>query len=286
MELATELDGELLSVDSMQVYRGMDIGTAKPTPEQRAAIPHHLIDIADPADDFSVAEFQTAGRRALDEVLARGKTPVIVGGTGLHFRAIVDPLEFPPTDPEVRAALEAEDQETLRRRLLVADPAAASVVDLDNPRRVTRALEILELTGLTPFARTMSAAAAAVREYRPLVPFVGIGVDPGESLRAQIHDRFDGMLAAGLLAEVESLAPRLGRVARQAVGYKEMLEVIAGAATVTEGRDAAIAATTALAKRQRTFFRRDPRISWLDTEPGGAPLLALAHAIIEQHEGS
>lgn len=250
----------------MQVYRGMDIGTAKADTATRERIAHHLIDLVEPAIDFSVAEFQRRGRLALADLERRGVIAVICGGSGLHLRSLVDPLEFPPTDPSIRARLEARDAADSRRRLLAADPGAGEHVDLDNPRRVVRALEVMEITGLTPSDRSRSPAARAVREYTPLAPFVAVGIDPGERLRPRIEQRFDAMLAGGLLDEVQRLLPRLGRVARQAVGYKELIPVVTGDRSLEEGRAAAIAATAALAKRQRTFFRRDPRIEWISWE--------------------
>ncbi len=282
MRLAEHLGGEIISVDSMQVYRGMDIGTAKPDLEERRAIRHHCIDIADPTEDFSVAQFQAVGSNALVDIGARRATVVIAGGTGLHFRSLVDPLDFPPTDVVIRRRLEEEAPDVLRSRLLHLDPTAQDHVDLDNPRRVLRALEIHETTGSTPSERAATPSARKVRDYEAEIPFVGIGVDPGAALGDRIVRRFDGMLEAGLLDEVERLKPVMGRVARQAVGYKEMLEVVTGDLSVEEGRQAAISATTALAKRQRTFFRRDPRIEWLPEEIDTADLFDRACAIIDR----
>ena len=250
----------------MQVYRGMDIGTAKPTPDQQAQVVHHLIDVADPEEAFTVADTQRLGRA----VLAEGTAPLVVaGGTGLAFRAIVDPLEFPGRDQAVRAELETLGPEELRTRLLEADPAAGSELDLANLRRVIRALEIHAVTGLTPTERAATPAAAAVRNYEPLHEFRAIGFDPGDKLEARIVARFDAMLEAGLPAEVAGLAGRLGRTARQAVGYKELLPAVAGERTLDEARKDAIGATVAVAGNQRTYFRRDPRIRWLqwDDDP-------------------
>lgn len=283
MRLAAEFEGEIISVDSMQVYRGMDIGTAKPTADERRAVPHHLIDLVDVTEDFSVSQFQEVGRSALHDVLQRGRTPIIAGGTGLHFRSLVDPLDFPPTDAAVRAEIEAQEPDARQERLLEVDPKAGDHVDLGNPRRVVRALEVLQLTGLTPTERSASPEAVAVREYRPVSPFVGIGVDPGEELRGRVVERFDRMLQMGLMEEVRALEPRMGRVARQAVGYKELIDVVHARLTMDAGRSAAIAATAALAKRQRTFFRRDPRISWLE-QRSPDQMFAAACAIIARHD--
>ena len=278
LALAAGAGAEIVSVDSMQVYRGMDIGTAKPTGQQRARVPHHLIDLADPGEAFSVAEFQREGRRVLADLARRGAPALIVGGSGLHFRALVDPLEFPPHDPAVRRVVEALPPGGAAAALLAADPGAGEHVDLANPRRVARALEVHRLTGLTPTARGEGEQAAAIREYRPLVPVAALGIDPGESLPARVEARFDAMLGAGLLEEVRRLAPRLGRTAAQAVGYKELLPVVWGEASLEEGRTRAVAATRALAGRQRTFFRRDPRVRWLEWHDDPAQRAAAARA--------
>ena len=281
MRLARHLGGEIVGVDSMQVYRGMDIGTAKPSVADRRHVPHHCIDIADPSEDYSVAEFQMAGRDALADIARRGSTAIIAGGTGLHFRSLVDPLDFPPTDEALRARLEDEEPATLRRRLLEIDPDAGAHVDLPNPRRVMRAVEVHAITGQTPSERASSERARMVQDYVAEIPCVGIGLDPGPALRDRIERRFDAMLAAGLLEEVARLEPVMGRVARQAVGYKEIIDVISGDIDLAGGREAAISATTALAKRQRTFFRRDPRIEWLPSDVDGATAFTMACAIIE-----
>lgn len=263
-------------MDSMQVYRGLNIGTAKAPPAMQNAVRHHLLDLVDPEIDHSVAEFQIEGRRVLAELSERDTPAVICGGSGLHFRSLVDPLEFPPNDPEVRASLESLGAAEGRSRLLQLDADAGNHVDLNNPRRVTRALEIAELTGRTPSQRARTPEAAAVRAYRGLVDFVAVGLDPGDDLAARVVRRFDAMLAAGLLDEVERLRWRLGRLAGQAVGYKELVPVVAGERTLAKGRDAAIRATMALAKRQRTFFRRDPRINWITWSPDPQQRLAAA----------
>ena len=267
MAIAERCGGEIVSVDSMQVYRGMDIGTAKATDAMRQQIPHHLLDLCDPSHDMSVAEFQRAGRAVLDDLKHRGVTPVFCGGSGLHFRSLVDPLQFPPSDPGVRGAIEALDPVVARQQLTEIDPAAADHVDLANPRRVVRALEIASITGLVPSQRAGTAEAIAVREYRSEVEFVAVGLDPGPELEERVVGRFEGMLDQGLLEEVRSLRPSLGRLAAQAVGYKELIPVLDGVCDLATGRTAAVQATRALAKRQRTFFRRDPRINWVPWHP-------------------
>lgn len=266
----------------MQVYRGMDIGTAKPTPEQRERVTHHLLDLADPSEDYSVAAFQREGRRVLDALEARGVTSLVVGGSGLHFRALVDPLEFPPHDPAVRREIEALASAEALAELTTADPDASLHLDAANPRRVARALEVYRLTGLTPSGRAAGAGAAAVREYRSGRAFLAFGLDPGEALGARVEARFDAMLAAGLLDEVARLAPSLGRTASQAVGYKQLLPIVRGEMSLEEGRRRAISATRALAGRQRTFFRRDPRIRWLQWHDDPAARLAAVRQALEE----
>ncbi len=253
----------------MQVYRRMDIGTAKPSPAEQAAVPHHLIDLVDPADPFTVAEFQSAGREVLDRLAAAGTPVMIVGGSGLHFRALVDPLHFEPTDPEVRAEIERLGPVEAIEQLVDVDAGAGNHVDLANPRRVVRAIEIYRLTGMTPSARASGEDAAAVREYCSIMPIAAVGLDPGERLRGRVHRRLDAMMEEGFLQEVRLLAAELGPTASQAVGYRQLLEVVAGEWELAEGVRRARDATTALARRQRTFFRRDPRIRWLEWDDDG-----------------
>jgi tRNA dimethylallyltransferase len=277
--VAKRAGAAILSVDSMQVYRGMDIGTAKPSVAERAEVVHHGIDLADPEDTFTVAEFQAAGRAAL----AGSERPVlIVGGSGLHFRSVVDPLRFPPTDPVVRAEVEALRPADAVAALVATDPDAARYVDLSNPRRVVRALEIHRISGRTPSQRAAEPEALAVKEYRPVIDVVAVAFDPGERLPARVGARFDHMLGAGLLGEVRSLAPRLGPTARHAVGYRQLVPVVSGEWTEAEGRRRAVDATTALARRQRTFFRRDPRIRWLEWDDDPERRADAAQAALEE----
>ncbi len=234
----------------------------------------------EPEAEFTVAEFQEAGREVLSG-MASGDVAVIAGGSGLHFRALVDPMTFAPSDPGMRAELESTEPADLVAELLRTDPAAGAVVDLANPRRVLRAVEIARLTGLTPTDRTATPEYARLASYEPLFSFAAVGFDPGDRLPARVEERFDAMLAQGLLAEVRDVAPRLGRTARQAVGYKELIAVVAGEASPAEGREAAIRATLALAKRQRTYFRRDPRISWVPWHDEPDVRLERALAVLE-----
>jgi len=265
--VAEKAGAEIVSVDSMQVYREMDIGTAKPDADDLARVPHHMIDLADPADAYSVARFQRAGREVLAGLAKRGVPALIVGGSGLHFRSLVDPLVFPPSDPDVRREVGAMGPAAAVAALLEADPGAADHVDLANPRRVMRALEIHRITGATPSERAARPEAVAVQAYEPVLHFVAGVFDPGEALPLRAEARFDRMLRKGLLDEVAGLAHRLGPTASQAVGYKQLLPVTTGEWTLDEGRRRVIDATRALAGRQRTFFGRDPRpmaLEWHD----------------------
>lgn len=261
--MAQRIGGEILSVDSMQVYRGMDIGTAKPSGDEQALVRHHMIDLVEPHEPYSAAQFQAAARA----VLAASSRPIIiVGGSGLHFRAVVDPLEFPPTDTSVRSDLERLSHEEQRRRLLSLDPEAAAHVDLANSRRVVRALEIAELTGVVPSRRSQSPQAHHLRAYDALHEFVAFGIDRGTGLGDAVASRLDAMRKRGFTKEVVELADRLGPTAAGAVGYRQLLPAVRGEIDEDQGYADARRATMALAKRQRTFFRRDPRIRWISTE--------------------
>lgn len=246
----------------MQVYRRMNIGTAKPSAADRQRVPHHLIDLVEPDTEFTLAEFQAFGVELLDRA---GERPVVLaGGTGLYFRSLVDPMSLAPTDETVRAELEATPNEELAAELVAADPGAAEHLDLANPHRVIRAVEVLRISGATPSQRVASDEYRAWSTFQPLRPFVAVGVDPGPATPARIERRFDEMLQRGLLDEVASLRGSLGRTASQAVGYKELMPVVAGEMDLPTAREAAISATRALAKRQRTYFGKDPRIRWIE----------------------
>ncbi len=261
MRLAREAGAIIVSADSMQVYRGMDIGTAKPTPAERAEVPHHLIDLVDPEEPFSVADYQHESRRVVKENANR--RIVVVGGSGLHVRALLDPLEFPPHDPQVRSDLSGLAPDEARRRLEAADPQAGEIVDLANPRRVERALEILEITGLTPSQRAITGPARSVAAYEPFLAFAGFGIDAGNQLSERAAGRIEAMVEAGLVEEVRSLRGRLSVTARAATGYTEFAAHLDGELTLAEAKQLTRDATVALAKRQRTFFGRDPRLTWI-----------------------
>jgi tRNA dimethylallyltransferase len=269
LEAAERLNAEVVSADAMLVYRGMDIGTAKPTPEERARVRHHLVDLVDPGEEFSAARFQPLARAAIADVLGRGRVPLLVGGSGLYFHAVVDEFVFPPTDPVVRARLEAEAADAglaeLYRRLAAADPLAAARIQPGNLRRTVRALEVIELTG-RPFSSFRAAMDDPVSRYRLSV----LGLDPGpERLRARVAERVAAMAEAGLAEEVRRLAERpLSRTARQALGYKELLDAMEQHQPLAEALAAVVRRTRAYARRQLAWFRRDPRVRWSTLPPG------------------
>jgi len=284
-ELAPTLGAEIVSADAMLVYRGMDIGTAKPTLAERARVRHHLVDVVDPAEEFSVARFQPMARAAIADVLGRGRVPLLVGGSGLYFHAVVDEFTFPPTDPALRRRLEEEARArglpALYQRLAARDPAAASRIQPGNLRRIVRALEVIELTGRS-FSSFRGAMDAPVSRYRLTV----LGLDPGpELLRSRVADRVAAMADAGLLDEVRRLAAGpLSRTARQALGYKELLDALERGGSVSDALAEVVARTRAYARRQLAWFRRDPRIRW-STLPPGPELAAWALAsFVHDHE--
>jgi tRNA dimethylallyltransferase len=268
VELARRLDAEILLLDSMTVYRGLDIGTAKPSPEQRGAVPHHLVDVAEPFEPFNVALFQRLARRALGDIRERGRTALLVGGSGLFFRAVVDQLEFPGTDPGVRRGLEAEalaiGTPALHVRLAALDPAAAGKMEPTNTRRVVRALEVAGLTGMS-----FSSFGEGWERYpEGRARTAGIRV-PTETLRVRIEERARRLLEGGLLEETRGLLERgAGRLltASQAIGYAEAAEHINGQITLDEARERIVRRTKALARRQMAWFRRDPRIRWFTAD--------------------
>ncbi|MFI6759599.1 tRNA (adenosine(37)-N6)-dimethylallyltransferase MiaA [Micromonospora sp. NPDC050417] len=262
--LAEALGGEVVNADSMQLYRGMDIGTAKLTVAERAGVPHHLLDIWDVTEPASVAEYQRLARRAVDDILARGRVPLLVGGSGLYVRAVLEEFEFPGTDPDLRARLEAELAQSgpapLHARLHAADPAAAASILPGNGRRIVRALEVIELTG-GPFT-------AALPDPKPWYESVQLGVDRDNTpLDERVATRVDRMWAAGLVDEVRGLVTqglREGRTAGLALGYQQVLRMFDGELTEAEALAETVRKTRRFVRRQRTWFRRDPRIQWLD----------------------
>ena len=268
--LATEIarrlpDVELVSVDSMQVYRGMDVGTAKPTPAEQAEVPVHLLDLADPSEDYSVARFQSAALSVLGAIEGRGNRALLVGGTGLYLRAVVDGLHVPPRWPEVRAELEADpDTEALYRRLQERDPVAAGRMLPTNRRRIVRALEVVLGSG-----RPFSSFGKGL-DLHPPIPFRLAGVWlPRPVVAGRIEARLSTMVDAGLVEETRALAARpggLSRTAAQALGYREVLRHLAGEWSLEEALAQAVRRTRLFARRQRVWFRRDPRITWYGAE--------------------
>lgn len=269
LDLARALgSAEIVSVDSMQVYRGLDIGTAKPTVAERAELRHHLLDLVDPEDEFSVADFQRAAQQALSDIARRGSRAVLVGGTGLYLRAVIDGLELPGQFPVARAELESEpDTGALHARLVALDPEAASRITPSNRRRVVRALEVTIGSG-----RLFSAFGPGLDTYPP-VDVIQLAIDvPLDELDRRIVARFRAMLEAGLLDETRGLlGRRLSRTAAVALGYQELLEHLAGTRTLEAAVAEAERRTRRLARRQLRWFRRDPRVLWID--PSDADLL-------------
>jgi len=271
VEVAARLDAEVVSVDSMTVYRGMDVGTAKPSPADRLRVRHHLFDVARPHEEFSVARYQELARAAIEDITARGRRVLLVGGTGLYFRAVVDDLEFPGTDHLVRRELEGEMERlgaaVMYGRLEAADPTTAAKIEPGNVRRTVRALEVAAVTG-----RPFSAFAERWTTY-PAEPVraAGIRVDPA-ALRARIDERVRSQLQGGLLQEARALLAGRGLspTARQAIGYAEAIDRLSGRVTLAEAETRIVKRTRNLARRQMAWFRTDPRIRWFDADDRGA----------------
>jgi tRNA dimethylallyltransferase len=263
LRVAQELGAEIVSVDSMQVYRGMDVGTAKPGRAEMERVPHHLIDLRDPDHELTVAEFQELGRAAIDDIAGRRRLPLLVGGSGLYFRALVDDLEFPPRSEEVRRNLEVEAEEVgagaLYERLRDADPVAAARIEPGNARRIVRALEVIAITG-APFS-----ANTTWDRYTSRYDLAVAGLERERSeLHRRIDERVAAMLDSGLVEEAEEVRRRgAGRTASQALGYRQVFE---GAADL---QDEISKATRRFARRQLAWFKADPRVRWFDTSAPG-----------------
>jgi tRNA dimethylallyltransferase len=264
LDLAGRLGGEVVNTDAMQVYRGMDIGTAKLPPADRRGIPHHLLDTLTVRDPLTVAEFQRQARAVIAELRGRGVTPVLVGGSALYTRAVIDRFEFPGTDPEVRARLEAELDEigsrALHARLRDVDPEAADRILPENGRRIVRALEVVEITG-----RPFTASLPRLEYVDPLTVQVGVDIDR-PTLDARIEQRVAQMFGGGVVEEVgrllgEGLAD--GRTASRAIGYREVAAYLSGELSLDEARERTFLATRRFARRQDSWFRKDPRIVWV-----------------------
>jgi tRNA dimethylallyltransferase len=265
LDLAERLGGEIVNTDAMQLYRGMDIGTAKLPADQRRGIPHHLLDLLDVTETATVAEFQAQARAVVDDCRRRGVVPVLVGGSALYTRAVLDRFEFPGTDPALRERLEAElathGPAELHRRLREVDPAAAGQIAVGNGRRIVRALEVVTLTG-RPFAASLPERAYV---YDGAVQ-VGVRI-PRPVLDERIERRVRGMWDAGLVEEVRRLERaglREGRTANRALGYQQVLAFLDGRCTEQEAYDATVTGTRRFARRQESWFTKDPRIAWVD----------------------
>jgi tRNA dimethylallyltransferase len=280
--LAERLGGEVVNADSMQLYRGMDVGTAKLTPAERRGVPHHLLDVWPVTERASVAEYQRLARAAVDEIRGHGRLPLLVGGSGLYVRAVLDELDFPGTDPARRARLEAElaaaGPASLHARLSRVDPAAARDILPSNGRRLVRALEVVELTG-RPFAATLPAAGPAENT-------VQIGLDRPAELDRLVAERVHRMWRRGLVDEVRALVGqglRDGPTASRALGYRHVLDFLDGRYDEATARAETIRATRRFVRRQRSWFRRDPRIHWLDS--ASPAFVETALRLVADHRG-
>ena len=295
MQLCKDLNGELISCDSMQIYRGMDIGTAKPTKKDMAEVPHHLIDICDPDVDFSAAAFAELAKKAIEDVYSRGKTPILCGGTGLYLDSVLRGVDFGDMEPDLayRAELleyaEKEGVEALHARLREIDPEAAEAIHPNNVKRVARALEICKLSGMTKTEWDKNA----IRGESPYnACIIALDYKNRDNLYIRIHMRVDEMFAMGLEEEARALLAK-GYLAPEttaggAIGYKELLGYLNGEMTKEEAADAIKTATRHYAKRQLTWLRRNPEVHWLypddDRYEDDRDFVSAAHAIIDIHK--
>lgn len=265
IELALRVGGEVVNADSMQFYRGMDIGTAKVTQDETRGVVHHLIDVLDIEEDTSAASFQASARGLFHQIRRRGKVPILVGGSGLYVRAALDIIDFPPTDPQVRQRLTREAQaqglETMIERLAAVDPESAARVS--DQRRAVRALEVYEISG-----RRFSSFMPQRQYHSEVAPALQLGLSiPRQTLHQRVAQRVDTMVDAGFVQEVEQLIPRGledSPTASRAIGYQQMLQVINGQIELAEAVQSTVIATRRFARRQETWFKADPRVQWLD----------------------
>ena len=274
--IAKEVNGEIVNADTMSLYRNMNIGTAKVMPEERQGIPHHMIDVLDPSEDANVAWFQREARKVIDDIMARGKTPILVGGTGLYIKAVVDEMNFPETNPEIRDRLNAEAEElgkaAMYERLKNLDPAAAIAIDSQNLRRVIRALEVIEITG-KPYTANLPQEGAT---HYPDTVWIGLDV-PREVLDERITVRAQKMFENGLIEEVRDLVLdglMSGTTARLGHGYAQIIEFQMG--LNMDPIEETIIVTRQYARRQETWFRREKRINWIT-----APFLPKALELVK-----
>jgi tRNA dimethylallyltransferase len=266
--LAGKIGGEIISADSMQVYRGLDIGTAKPSPAERARVPHHLIDICDLTENFDAAQFIRRAQKAVEEIQSRNKIPIFCGGTGLYFKAFLSGLgEAPATNPELRAELEAASFESLLRELRERDPAAYEKIDKQNPRRVIRAVEVIRLTG-KKFSEQRAEWKSKVQSPKSK-NFFAFSRQPAD-LHARINARVDAMFARGLVEETRALLMRgleQNQTAMQAIGYRQVVEHLRGERDLAETIELVKSRTRQFAKRQLTWFRRQLDPEWIELKP-------------------
>lgn len=291
LQLAEKIGGEIISVDSMQVYRGLDIGTAKPTAEERARVPHHLIDVCDLQDAFDAAQFVRLAQKAVAEIQSRGKTPVFCGGTGLYFKAFLEGLgAAPPADETLRAELEALPLEQLLAELHERDPAAYEKIDRQNPRRVVRAVEVIRLTG-RKFSEQRAEWKSPARSsedgelrmedgsggeepssiHHPPSPPLLCFTRQAEDLHRRINARVDEMFARGLVDETRELLKHglaENKFALQAIGYRQVVEHLRGERDLAETIELVKIRTRQFAKRQLTWFRRHGNCEWIELQPG------------------
>ena len=282
LDLADRLGGEIINTDSMQFYRGMDIGTAKLPVDERRGIPHHLIDILDVTEEANVQDFQARARAAIADIRERGLRPILVGGSGLYVRAAVDHMEFPGTDPQVRARLEAEvatDRWALHQKLRELDPKAAEKITVNDQRRIVRALEVIELTG-RPFS-------AQLPDYQEVESTIHLGLSMDRAiLHERIATRVHLMWEHGWVDEVIRLLDAglaEGKTASRAIGYAQIQRHLAGELTAAEAKEETTIRTRQFARRQDTWFRRDPRIHWIDGSSAD-PEQNLAAALVALNE--
>ena len=266
--LAEKLNGEIISADSMQVYRGLDIGTAKPSPAERARVPHHLIDICDLTENFDAAQFIRRAQSAVTEISARGHVPIFCGGTGLYFKAFLSGLgEAPATNPALRAELEATSFEALLHELRERDPVAYEQIDKQNPRRVIRAVEVIRLTG-KKFSEQRAEWKSEAQSPKPKALFCF--TRPAPDLPARINARVDAMFARGLVEETRALLQHglaENKTAMQAIGYRQVVEYLRDERSLTETIELVKSRTRQFAKRQLTWFRRHGNMEWMELKP-------------------
>ncbi|MGO3180419.1 MAG: tRNA (adenosine(37)-N6)-dimethylallyltransferase MiaA [Brevibacterium linens] len=283
LDLADHLGGEIINTDSMQFYRGMDIGTAKLPVDERRGIAHHLIDILDVTEEANVQDFQARARAAIADIRGRGLRPILVGGSGLYVRAAVDHMEFPGTDPHLRARLEAEvavDRWALHQKLRELDPKAAEKITVNDQRRIVRALEVIELTG--------RAFSAQLPDYQEIEPTIHLGLSMDRAvLHARIAARVELMWDQGWVDEVRRLLEAglaEGKTASRAIGYAQIQRHLSGELTAAEAQEETTVRTRQFARRQDTWFRRDPRIHWIDGSAADAEAnLAAALDVLGGH---